>query len=127
MDGPRRSRVRGKMRHMARVKAGKRAGASSIDGFRPGGLEATDVRLDGRTLVIVSYAHAAPSALPSWDTLTPSERDVLRLVLAGYSNAQIAKARGTSFGTVAKQVSAIYRRVGVGSRRELATRWARAR
>jgi len=52
--------------------------------------------------------------------LTAAERDVARLVKKGLSNAQIASARGTSANTVANQIAAIMRKLGVGSRVEIA-------
>ena len=52
--------------------------------------------------------------------LTGAERDVARLVRKGLSNAQIASARGASVRTVANQIAAIMRKLGVGSRVEIA-------
>jgi len=52
--------------------------------------------------------------------LTRAEREVALLVREGLSNAQIASARGTSVHTVANQISAIMRKLGVGSRVEIA-------
>jgi DNA-binding CsgD family transcriptional regulator len=51
--------------------------------------------------------------------LTPGERAVAELVLRGQSTSEIARARGTSLRTVANQIAAIFRKVGVNSRREL--------
>ena len=48
-----------------------------------------------------------------------AQRDVLDLLLAGMSNAEIARIRRRSIHTVAHQVDAIFRRLGVGSRLEL--------
>lgn len=55
-------------------------------------------------------------------TLTAAERDVLELLLAGSSNAEIAKKRKTAIRTVANQVASLFRKFGVGSRAELAAR-----
>ncbi len=52
--------------------------------------------------------------------LTRAEHDVARRLLAGESNAAIAIARGTSARTVANQVAAVFRKLGVGSRAQLA-------
>ena len=52
--------------------------------------------------------------------LTEAETDVVRRIVEGYSNARIAAARGVSPRTIANQVSAIFRKLGVASRRELA-------
>jgi len=43
----------------------------------------------------------------------------LSLILAGLSNVEIARRRRRSVHTVAHQVDAIFRRLGVGSRPEL--------
>lgn len=51
--------------------------------------------------------------------LTPSERAVVRLALDGLSNAEIARARGVAERTIANQLAMAYRKLDVGSRREL--------
>ena len=56
---------------------------------------------------------------PNLDRLTQAERAILRLVLHGYSNSGIAQVRGKSASTIANQLYAIYRKLGVKSRREL--------
>jgi DNA-binding NarL/FixJ family response regulator len=56
--------------------------------------------------------------------LSPAQRAVVELVAAGNSNAEIAAMRGTSVRTVAKQIEAAYRRLGLGSRAELGAFWA---
>ncbi|MGD8859749.1 MAG: LuxR C-terminal-related transcriptional regulator [Myxococcales bacterium] len=57
--------------------------------------------------------------------LRPSERAVVEGVLAGKSQAEIARARGTSRRTVANQMARILEVFGVGSRLELARVLAR--
>lgn len=52
--------------------------------------------------------------------LSPSEQDVVRLLLAGESNAEIGESRKTSTKTAANQLHSIYRKLGVHSREELA-------
>jgi DNA-binding NarL/FixJ family response regulator len=52
--------------------------------------------------------------------LTDAERQVVTGVLNGRTNAAIALARRTSSRTVANQLAAIYRKLGVSSRWELA-------
>jgi DNA-binding CsgD family transcriptional regulator len=54
--------------------------------------------------------------------LTEAERDVVIHVMGGLSNAQIAERRGASTRTIANQLAAIFRKLGVGSRAELAAR-----
>lgn len=70
-------------------------------------------------LVVFSWPIAATNALPSSAALTPAERAVGHLALDGYTDAMIAAARGTSVRTVGKQLASLYRKLGVGSRREL--------
>jgi DNA-binding CsgD family transcriptional regulator len=53
------------------------------------------------------------------ELLTRAEREVARLVLRGYSNAEIAARRDVSRATVQTQLEAIYRKLGVASRGEL--------
>lgn len=65
---------------------------------------------------------AAPC--PDPDALTSSERAILVMALQGLSNAAIAQRRGASVRTVANQMTALFRKLGVRSRRELAARCA---
>ena len=51
--------------------------------------------------------------------LTAVERDIFGHLVAGCSNAAIARARGRSIGTVRKQVATTFRKFGVTTRREL--------
>jgi len=65
--------------------------------------------------VIVLSRAARP--LPA--QLSPAERELARGLRAGLSNAELAAARGTSIKTVANQLHALYRKLGVCSREEL--------
>lgn len=51
--------------------------------------------------------------------LTPSERDVGLFILKGLSNAEIAKVRGKSIGTIKAQVNAVFRKAGANGRSQL--------
>jgi DNA-binding CsgD family transcriptional regulator len=51
--------------------------------------------------------------------LTPAEIEVVRAIAAGSSQARVARQRGTSRQTVANQVASAFRKLGIGSRREL--------
>lgn len=51
--------------------------------------------------------------------LSPSEQDILSLLLNGRKTAEIAELRGTTAATVKVQIQSIYRRLGVHSRVEL--------
>lgn len=53
-------------------------------------------------------------------TLSPAEQEVARFMVAGMTNAEIAAARGTSVRTVANQARAIFAKLGVSGRREIA-------
>lgn len=65
-----------------------------------------------------AFAFPVPRAdLPG--SVTVAEREVLRGLLEGYRNEDIADARGTSARTVANQVTSLYRKLGVNARREL--------
>jgi DNA-binding NarL/FixJ family response regulator len=74
----------------------------------------------------VSNAEAPLIALSHQDdpkdfsTLTPAERAVALALLNGLSDRKIAWARNSSRHTVSKHVTAIYRKLGVNSRVELA-------
>lgn len=64
-------------------------------------------------------------ALPKFDLLRElpsSEREVAVLLFDGYSIAAIAQIRQRSRFTIMNQVQSLYRRLQVGSRRELAQR-----
>lgn len=54
------------------------------------------------------------------DLLTPREADVLELLQAGNSNAEIANKLSVGVETVRTHASSIYRKLGVSSRRDLA-------
>jgi len=56
--------------------------------------------------------------------LTRAQIEVARAIIRGESNAAISRARGTSVHTVANQVAAILRRLGVESRAQIATKLA---
>jgi DNA-binding CsgD family transcriptional regulator len=62
------------------------------------------------------------AALPT--SLTAAERDVVERVLGGASNEEIAAARRSSRRTVANQLGSIFKKLGVASRAELASRLA---
>lgn len=76
----------------------------------------TRFRFAGREFLVVRLDGDAPPALAK---VPPAEREVALGLLRGRSNAEIARARGTSSRTVAKQVASLFRRLGVGSRAEL--------
>jgi DNA-binding CsgD family transcriptional regulator/pimeloyl-ACP methyl ester carboxylesterase len=61
-------------------------------------------------------AVAAGRAVPPPDGLSPRELQVLRLLAAGESNAQIARRLGLSTHTVERHVANLYRKIGARGR-----------
>lgn len=59
------------------------------------------------------------AAEPGSSCLSEAERGVLKAIVRGASNAEIAATRGTSPRTVANQVHRIFAKLGVGSRHQL--------
>jgi DNA-binding NarL/FixJ family response regulator len=56
------------------------------------------------------------------EKLTQTEREIVAHLVAGSTNRDIARRRHTSENTVANQVHAIFLKLGVHSRAELAAR-----
>jgi DNA-binding NarL/FixJ family response regulator len=81
----------------------------------------------GRVALIRSYWYALQDELRLPAHLSQSERAVAMLILTGASNAEIGTARGKSARTIANQVSSIFRKLGVGSRGQLAARYGHSR
>lgn len=84
----------------------------------PPGLRAKRARVGSERIYIFSYPIEAP---PVAD-LSRSELAVARLVVEGKSRREIAEARGVAHSTVNKQIESVFRKVGVGSRSELAAK-----
>jgi DNA-binding NarL/FixJ family response regulator len=82
----------------------------------PAGLRADAVEVGRETYLVLSF----PSPTVDASALTAAELAVARAVVAGESNAEIARARGRSPRTIGNQVASIFRKLGVGSRLELA-------
>jgi predicted ATPase/DNA-binding CsgD family transcriptional regulator len=60
-----------------------------------------------------------------WASLTPAERDVVRLVAEGHTNAEIGQRLFISVNTVKKHLTHVYARVDVDGRADLAAQVAR--
>jgi DNA-binding CsgD family transcriptional regulator len=60
-----------------------------------------------------------------WASLTPVERDVVRLVAEGHTNAEIGQRLFISVNTVKKYLSRVYTKVDVDGRSDLAAQVAR--
>jgi DNA-binding NarL/FixJ family response regulator len=75
----------------------------------------------GMHLLPRSAAPASPD-VEFTDLLTPREAEVMQLLRGGASNAEIAHELSIGIETVRTHARAIYRKLGIASRRELATR-----
>jgi DNA-binding CsgD family transcriptional regulator len=84
---------------------------------------AVSFELGGETVVLISWPLTGGGPPDAVAGLTRSESEVVELALEGLSNQEIARVRGTSTGTVANQLAAAYRKLGVGSRSGLSA-WA---
>lgn len=80
--------------------------------------------IGGERLLVLSYPLEESDLRGDFD-LTRAEAEVAELAIAGLSNAEIAEHRGAAVRTVANQVAAVLRKIGVASRHELAVRFAR--
>jgi DNA-binding CsgD family transcriptional regulator len=60
-----------------------------------------------------------------WASLTPVERDVVRLVAGGHTNADIGQRLFISVNTVKKHLTHVYAKVDVDGRADLAAHVAR--
>lgn len=61
---------------------------------------------------------ATSKSTPTFEELTVAENEVLQLLVAGYSNREISKARHNSEATIKSHLSSIYRKLGVRGRVE---------
>jgi DNA-binding CsgD family transcriptional regulator len=99
--------------------------ASAADGIRippPKGLRGARLLVEGEEFAVLVFPIETKSA-PT-PVLTEAERAVSLLTLKGFANEEIAALRGASHRTVANQLQSIYRKLGVGSRVELAHKLA---
>lgn len=87
-------------------------------------LDAVETLFHGGTLVQPAVTERLLRGLPKTtypsfetpDTLTPREREVVRLMAGGYSNREIGEALGMSEGTVKNHVSSVLSKLGVRDR-----------
>ncbi len=80
----------------------------------------TDLRIASMTFQGESYVVVSRPIERSAIQLTDAEREVAKLVAAGLTNEAIAKVRGTATRTIANQVAALLRKLGVPSRHHVA-------
>jgi DNA-binding NarL/FixJ family response regulator len=90
-----------------------------------GGKHALLIRMEG--LPEVQEAKANAGTGDTEHRLTPAEAAVARAAVAGLSNREIARQRGSSPRTVAEQLRSVYGKLGISSRTELAVLMARDR
>jgi DNA-binding NarL/FixJ family response regulator len=83
-------------------------------------------RLAGFVLDAFAGEDAAPTADEDLDSLTPREREVLRLIARGYTYREAAQELVLSVRTIETHVSSVLRKLQMSNRRELA-RWASSR
>lgn len=87
---------------------------------------------EGRAMAVdeaVAYVRRARGARDrpraGWDSLTPTELEVVRQVAGGLTNPEIAARMFVSRGTVKNHLSHVYAKLGVKNRSELAAAAAR--
>jgi DNA-binding NarL/FixJ family response regulator len=83
-------------------------------------LSAIHLASRGLQLLPRSAGELSPPPATGPELLTPREADVLELLQRGRSNAEIAAQLHVGVETVRTHARSIYRKLGVGSRRELA-------
>ena len=100
-------------------KLGLASGAELAAFFAPAGLrrKMAEVQIAGEPWLLASAPLADPDRLA---LLTPAEQEVALLLLAGSTNADIARRRGSAERTVANQVASIFGKLRARSRSELA-------
>jgi DNA-binding CsgD family transcriptional regulator len=95
-------------------------GVSRILSGRNAGTRIT--RLSDRlVLVSVPVSHALEGTAAA--VLTKAEKAVAELAASGLSNAAIARRRRCAPRTIANQLAAIYKKLGIESRRKLRARF----
>ena len=73
----------------------------------------------GNGAALEDVAAAIQEQFDDW-SLTPAEADIAGLLLKGVSLREIAMLRHTSDATIRQQAQSVYRKSGLGGRRELA-------
>ncbi|MEZ4393867.1 MAG: helix-turn-helix transcriptional regulator [Polyangiales bacterium] len=91
------------------------------DDEAPAGLRVRRGSIGGSSVVVLSWP-IVDGVGPMLEGLSAAERSVIEGLLEGLTYAELSRVRGTSLGTVKKQVAGVYRKLGVGSRAELAAR-----
>jgi len=84
----------------------------------PLGLNIEAIEVGAETLVVFTFPRASSRSR----ALTRAETVTVALILEGLTTAEIAVRRGVATTTVSSQLQSIYRKLGVSSRTELASR-----
>jgi DNA-binding CsgD family transcriptional regulator/tetratricopeptide (TPR) repeat protein len=94
----------------------------ALDGAEAAGLELLAARVR-RSLRLAGArpARRSPAARPARGLLTPRERELLELVAAGRSNAEIGRQMGLGRGTVVRVLSNAMGKLGAASRSQAVT------
>lgn len=95
--------------------AERRPSTARRDGAPPD-LRAEVLVIDGVRYAVLSHALPAGEGRAA---LTPTELELVDLLIEGLSDREIATRRGRSRSTITKQIASVYRKLGVRSRREL--------
>ena len=89
----------------------------------PESLRVSRFEIEGEEYALLSFPVPEPE-LP--EELTPAECEVVKGVVRGESNSEIAAQRGVSANTIANQLRSVYAKLGVRNRRALVARCLRA-
>jgi DNA-binding CsgD family transcriptional regulator len=117
-----RSRRHEYLRHLERAK--QSADSQLWDrAFGAGRQLPLDVAVEHARRVEIPVDHHPARQESPHDSLTPRERDVLRLLAAGRSNREIGDALYLSVRTVERHIGNLYRKIDAHNRAE-ATAWA---
>ncbi len=81
-------------------------------------LGATRSANEGRSL-LAGLGEPLPAVDGRWDRLTPTELDIVRLLAAGSTNAEIAQQRRSSRRTVESHLRRVYQKLGIEGRVKL--------
>jgi DNA-binding CsgD family transcriptional regulator len=77
-------------------------------------------------VVVIDGARTGRDALTMLDPLSPREREVLRMISLGLTNAEIAARLGVTIHAVKFHLAGIYRQLHVSNRTEAAVVYLRA-
>jgi DNA-binding CsgD family transcriptional regulator/tetratricopeptide (TPR) repeat protein len=89
--------------------------------FRQAWAEGGRLTLDETVAYVRRSRGARRRPATGWASLTPTELDVVRLVVDGLSNPEVGSRLFMSRGTVKTHLSHVYAKLGVANRTELAT------